>query len=143
MLILILAPAAWADSDSDSDSDSDAVSIVGSWDVVFALPSGDAPGFFTFDSGETWFATGSQASLSPAHGAWEQTGSRTFAATNKGFIYATDGSISLLIKNSGILEVSPDGDSFTAAFLTEISIPGGPVVSSFSGTATGTRIQVD
>ncbi len=142
LLMLGLATTAMADSDSDSDSDS--VSIVGSWEVLSTLSSGNqAPSFFTFETGKIWLSTGNLGNLSVAHGAWERTGSRTFEATNKGFIYAPDGSLSLLIKNQGSLEVSADGNSLTAAFASEISIPGGPVIDSLSGTATGTRIQVD
>ncbi len=142
LLMLCLATPVLADSDSDSDSDS--ASIVGSWDVVSTFAPGvEAPSLFTFGVGETWFATGSRADLSVAHGAWERTGSRTFTATSKGFIFAPDGSVSLVIQNEGIMEVSPDGDSFTAAFASEVSVPGGPVIDSFSGTAVGTRISVD
>ncbi len=142
LLMLCLATPILADSDSDSDSDS--ASVVGSWEVVSTVAPGvEVPSLFTFEVGETWFATGSRADLSVAHGAWERTGSRTFTATNRGYIYAPDGSLSLLITNEGILEVSPDGDSFTAAFASEVSVPGGPVIDSFSGTAVGTRISVD
>ena len=145
MLSLALAVPAFGDSDSDSDSDSDRSSIVGSWETLTTIDPAapELPGFFTFNRGRTWTATASTADASTAHGAWKRTGSRTFVATNKGFLFAPDGTVSLVITNRGDLEVSADGQSFVAAFETELSLLDGTVINALSGTATGARIEAD
>lgn len=143
LLALSLA-AAPAFGDGDSDSDSDA-SIVGSWETASIIDPDDdeVPGFFSFNAEGTWVSTASSVSLSTAHGAWEQTGDHTFTAVSKGFIFGSDGNVSLLITNRGDLEVSSDGDSFTTDFVSEISLLDGTVIDTVTGSATGTRITVD
>ena len=118
--------------------------LVGSWEAVSTLETGEeAPGLFTFNIDRTWMSTGDNASFGNGHGAWKRTGVKTFAATNKAFVYGEDGSLSLVVSNETVLEVSSDGNSFTAAFTTEVSLPDGTPVDSFTGTSVGTRIQVD
>ena len=146
ILLLLAVPGALAaDSDSDSDSDSERSSIVGSWEVVSEIDSGgdEVPGFFTFNADNTWMTSGSSVDLSNAHGAWERIGSRTFDGTTKGFIFGSDGSVSLLIKNTGVLEVSSDGNSLTFEFESTISLPDGTPISAVTGSGSGTRIQVE
>lgn len=140
--LLVMSPAAALADDVDSDSDA---SIVGSWEATSVLePSGEvAPGLFTFHRDRTWIASANEVSLSNAHGAWKPTGPGTFTATSKGFVFGPDGSAGLVLKNRVSLTLSGDGDSFTAVFSTEVSLFDGTVVDSFTGTATGTRIEVE
>lgn len=146
LLMMGLAMPAFADSDSDSDSDSDGgpPKIVGSWEGVSILePDGvESPGLFTFNIDRTWMSSGDSPLFSNAHGAWKQTGPRTFVTTNKAFVLAETGGVSLVLSNQTVIEVSADCQSFTGVFSSEISLPDGTVVDSFNGTATGTRITV-
>ncbi len=144
MMLLAMPAFAGGDSDSDSDSDSDGASIVGSWEAVSTLNTGqEAPGLFTFTADRTWISSGDNAFLGNGHGAWKRTGHRDFDTLNKAFIFAPDGSLSLVLTNRTEIEVSTDGDSFTAAFASETALPDGTVIGSVAGTAVGTRITVD
>ena len=142
LLMMGLATAALADSDSD---DRGGRSIVGSWEATSTLqPSGEvAPGFFTFHRDRTWIASTNDAAFGNAHGAWKRTSGRTFLGTNKGFVYAPDGQAALVVTNRVEITVGADGDSFTAEFEGDVSLLDGTLIDSFTGTATGTRIEVE
>ena len=142
LLMMGLALPALADSDSDSDGPR---KIVGSWEAVSTLdPTGEqAPGLFTFNKERTWISSGDSPLFSNGHGVWKRTGPRTFSATNKAFILAETGGVSLVLTNQTELEVSSNGNNFTATFSTEVSLPDGTVVDSFTGTSTGTRITLN
>jgi len=136
----------FADSDSDSDSDSDfrGAKVVGSWEALSTLDTGEqAPGLFTFNRDRTWMSSGDNAFFSNGHGAWKKAGPRRFTATNKAFVLAETGGVSLVFTNRTELEVARNAQSFTATFETEVSLPDGTVVDTVTGTATGVRITVD
>ena len=136
LLMIALAPAAMAGGGPR---------LVGSWEAVSTLDSTgeQAPGLFTFNIDRTWMSSGNDASFGNGHGAWKRTGGRTYSATNKAFVFAPDGSLSVVLTNNTELEVSHNGQTFTATFSTEVALPDGTVVDSFTGTSTGTRITVD
>ena len=145
LLMMGLATAAVADSDSDSDSDRGRSTIVGSWEATSSLePSGEvAPGFFTFNRDRTWVASTNDAAFGNAHGAWKRTGRRTFLGTNKGFAYGPDGMAALVVTNRVEITVAADGNGFTAVFEGDVSLLDGTIIDSFTGSATGTRIEVE
>lgn len=135
ILMIALAPAASADG---------IPTVVGSWEAVSTLETGEqAPGLFTFNIDRTWMSSGNDASFGNGHGAWKRTGFKTFSATNKAFVFDADGTLALVLTNDTDLEVSSNGQSFTATFSTEAALPDGTVVDSFTGTSTGSRITVD
>ena len=117
-------------------------SLIGTWDVEAVVGGVGAPTLFTFDRGGNFIATGSDATFSTAHGAWERDGGRNYKTTNRAFIFDDDGMVALVFVSNAEIQVSRDGQSFTGNFDAEVQTLDGTVVDSFSGTSSGSRITV-
>lgn len=124
---------------ADDDSDTDAPAIVGSWDVVTELSTGEtSPSVFAFHADGVFTSSG----IGTASGSWKQIGERTFAASNVGYFFDAAGNVTLRFESDSVETVSEDGNSFEAVFEGEFRAPDGTLVQSVSGTSTGTRIEV-
>ncbi len=117
--------------------------LTGSWESVAVLDgtAGDAPALFTFNADGTFTATGPTVANSTAHGAWKQTGSRTFQASNVSFIYGPTGEVSGTIITNSTLTVASDGQTYDVVFDGETRLGDGTVLP-FSGTGVASRINV-
>ena len=82
--------------------------------------------------------------LSNGHGAWKQTGERTFTFTYRKEIFHTDGSSYGVAQTNGTATVSPDG-TYLEINLTLLKVIDneGNVAFSTAGTGTATRIAVE
>jgi hypothetical protein len=82
--------------------------------------------------------------LSNGHGAWKQTGERTFAFTYKKEIFHTDGSSYGVAQTDGTAAVSSDGAHLEINLtLLKVTDNEGNVAFSTTGTGTAARIVVD
>ncbi|MEM1178597.1 MAG: hypothetical protein AAGM22_09645 [Acidobacteriota bacterium] len=117
--------------------------LIGSWISTSAVDGGgELQTLWTFNRGGTVVVSSSGANFSAAHGAWEKVGPRTFEVVNTAFGFAPDGSLAFTLENRATFEVSQDRQTFTAVFESEVKALDGTVLSTSSGSATGTRINV-
>lgn len=118
------------------DAIADQKSMVGSW-VVEVSPNGP-PDFtnlvtFTVDGS----IINSDPDIGTGHGAWIQTGVRTFATTFSHLVPPD-----MISVRSSALTVDQGGDEATGPFETFLVIPDGTEIPLFDGTAELTRITV-
>ncbi len=133
-----------------------AASIGGSWEMVITFhdcgdstPSMTASGLISFMFGGTLqeYGTGQPIprNRTNAFGNWGREEGRTFSAVAKAFRFATDGTLAGTAKLYRTIELSDDGQSFSAEARAEIyDLNGNPVPPPPGrGCATehGTRIQ--
>ena len=82
--------------------------------------------------------------LSNGHGAWKQTGERTFTFTYRKEIFHTDGSSYGVAQTNGTAMVSSDGTHLEINLtLLKVIDNEGNVAFSTAGTGTATRIAVE
>ena len=134
MLLAILGGSASADSGTPN--------LVGSWEVLSVLDgSTDAvPSLFTYSVDGTLIATGPTAANSSSHGAWAQTGSRTYTSNEISFIYGPTGTVVGTLSINATLTVAADGQTYDVEFDGEFRFGDG-TVNPISGTAVGKRIN--
>jgi hypothetical protein len=75
------------------------------------------------------------------HGTWRREGD-DWLLTFQGFTRGSDGTPAMY-KVWATINLTPDGDGFTAPFRVEITLADGTVVQQDSGTASGTRLMVE
>jgi hypothetical protein len=115
--------------------------IVGSWlaDTDADDPS-NPPALFTFHADGTYF----QSEVDGVGvGAWVATGARTADLTIHSVSQDESGAVIMFTVRASI-EVASDGQSFTATYTLELTLPDGTSTGEYGpGTATGTRIAVE
>ena len=126
--------------------------FVGAWRLTTETPFGTSQSLITFtadgtvlfsdrpvlpgDAGfpDTFIGTG--------HGAWEQTGPTTAAATFVFFITDGEGTFLGVVTDSIEVSLTPDGTAWSGAFSSTTADPAGNVLFVGGGTGEATRITV-
>ncbi len=123
-------------------SASDNGSLAGSWEVLSMADGStdEIPSLFTYGAGGTLIATGPTSANSASHGAWTQTGSRTYSSNEVSFLYGPTGEIIGTISASATVTLASDGQTYDAEFAGTLQFTGGPAIP-ISGTAAGSRIS--
>jgi hypothetical protein len=76
-------------------------------------------------------------------GEWVRTGNRQFAFTNVSFNYSPAGPVSGTVKIVGSLTLNDEGNELTGRFRTQSFDLTGNLVTSFTASVQGKRIQVE
>ena len=76
-------------------------------------------------------------------GEWVRTGDHQFAFTNVSFNYAPSGPVSGTLKAVGSLRLNNEGNEFTGRFRVQSFDLTGNLLTSFTASAHGKRIQVE
>jgi hypothetical protein len=76
-------------------------------------------------------------------GEWVRTGDRQFAFTNASFNYAPTGPVSGTVKTVGSLALNNEGTEFTGRLRTQSFDLKGNLLTSFTASAAGKRIQIE
>jgi len=76
-------------------------------------------------------------------GEWVRTGDRQFAFTNASFNYAPTGPVSGTVKTVGSLTLNNEGNEFTGRLRTQSFDLAGNLLTSFTASVQGKRIQVE
>ena len=76
-------------------------------------------------------------------GEWVRTGDRQFAFTNASFNYMPTGTVSGTVKTVGSLTLNNEGNEFTGRFRTQSFDLAGNLLTSFTASVVGKRIQVE
>ncbi len=143
------AQVSWGDAKASS-------SLTGSWLTTYQIPvfGGNTPVLLSFFGDGNIVETdtplptpfgGSIGTvvLSNGHGAWKQTGERTFTFTYRKEIFHTDGSAYGIAQTNGTAKVSPDGTHLEITLnLLKVIDNEGNVAFSTTGSGTATRIAV-
>lgn len=132
--------------------------LVGSW-LVGATPPGAQPGpprllvSFTGDGIALRTAPLQQAAppalgtdkmfISTTHGVWARNTDGTFGLTFAGFAFDDTGKFLAVQRIRVAVQVNETQDGFTGPFKTDFIGADGQVLASSSGTAQGTRMQVE
>jgi hypothetical protein len=148
--ILLIAVAALvttgAITASAANDDSSANSLVGSWQLTVnrgpQLPP--VKGLTTYTNGHSLIGTGNLVVRGPAHGTWEHVSGRTYADTHIFFRFDPTGTFIGTQKIRESVELSQDGDSYTAVAISDQFDPNGNLTASgLRATITATRIKVE
>jgi hypothetical protein len=130
--------------------------LIGSWLTTYQVPAfgGNTPLLLSFTGDGIVIETdtptptplgGSIGTVvfSNGHGAWKQTGERTFAFTYRKRIFHTDGSSYGVSQTNGTITVSPDGTQLQITLnLLELADNEGDITFSTTANGTATRIVV-
>jgi hypothetical protein len=126
--------------------------FVGSWDLTTQTPFGASQTLVTFGADGTVLASDRPVYpgaagfpvtfVSAGHGAWEQTGPSTAAATWVEFLADGQGTFLLVVTDSAELTLGADGDSWRGPFSSSSADPAGKVLFVGGGTVQATRITV-
>ena len=76
-------------------------------------------------------------------GEWVRTGDRQFAFTNASFNYMPTGPVSGTVKSVGSLTLNNEGNEFTGRFRTQSFDLAGNLLTTFTASVAGKRIQVE
>ena len=125
--------------------------LVGSWMVSVdrgpALPALQSLQTYTKGRGVVEISNGPTAVRSPAHGAWERTGVRTYGTTVVFFRYdPSNGAYIGTLKIRHSLELARDGQSFTGVAVGELRNAAGdllPGSNTRRDVVVGERINVE
>ena len=133
-------------SASGANPDSSANHLVGTWQLTVnrgpALPP--VKGLTTYTSDGTLIGTGNTVLRGPAHGAWEHVSGRVYADTHYFFRFDSNGMLLGSQKIRETVELSQDGDSYTATASSDQFDPNGNLTASgLPATITATRIKVE
>ena len=133
-------------SASAANPDSSANKLVGSWQLTVdrgpALPP--VKGLTTYTSDGTLIGTANSVIRGPAHGAWEHVSGRVYADTHYFFRVDPTGTLLGSQKIRETVELSQDGDSYTAVAISDQFDPNGNLTASgLRATITATRIKVE
>jgi len=99
---------------------------------------------FTFNRGGTFWESGTQISpalRSPSHGVWSYEGNRNYATSFQFFRFNTDGTLAgrQIIRQQ--VELSQDGNSYTATATAQVLDVNGTVLANNCSSGTGTRFE--
>jgi hypothetical protein len=145
-LIAVALAATGAISASAANDDSSANHLVGSWQLTVdrgpTLPP--VKGLTTYTSDGTLIGTGNTVLRGPAHGVWEHVSGRTYADTHIFFRFDSTGTLLGFQKIRETVELTQDGDSYTAVAISDQFDPSGNLTASgLRATITATRIKVE
>jgi hypothetical protein len=126
--------------------------FVGAWRLTSETPAGASQGLLTLMadgtvvfSGRPVAPTGGDppvAFIGTGHGAWEQTGPTTAAASFVVFITDGEGNFLWVVTDSVEMTLDPDGTSWSGLYSSTTADPSGNVLFIAPGTAEATRIVV-
>jgi hypothetical protein len=148
--IVLIAVAALtttgAISASAADDDSSANELVGSWQLNVnrgpVLPP--VRGLTTYTRGGSLIGTANTVVRGPAHGTWEHVSGRLYADTHIFFRFDASGTSIGTQKIKENVQLSQDGDSYTAVAISDLFDPNGNLVTGgLRATITATRIKVE
>jgi hypothetical protein len=125
---------------------------VGAWRITSENPAGSSQGLLILMADGTVIFSGRPAAptggeppvvfISAGHGAWEQTGPGTAAASFTVFIADGAGNFLWVVTDSVEMTLGPDGNSWSGPYSSTTADPGGNVLATVPGTATATRLTV-
>jgi hypothetical protein len=126
--------------------------FVGAWRLTTETPFGTSQSLITFTAdgtvlfsdrpvlpGEAGFP---DTFIGTGHGAWEQTGLTSAAATFVFFITDGEGNFLGVVTDSIEVTFDPDSDSWSGPFSSTTTDPSGQVLYIGEGTVEATRITV-
>jgi hypothetical protein len=126
--------------------------FVGAWRLTTETPFGASQSLATFMAdgtvlfsdrpvypGDAGFPV---TFISAGHGAWEQTGPTTAAATWVEFVSDGQGNFLAVVTDSAEVTLGADGNSWSGAFSSTSADPTGNVLFVGGGTVEATRITV-
>lgn len=122
--------------------------LTGSWIVTIDRgPAGALTSLHTYARGGGFVETANavpNAMRGPGHGSWSRAGHRRYDTTELFFRYDASGSAFLgYLQLRSRIELSPDGDSFTAVTMAQaLDVNRNPVGPPRTDNATGERIEV-
>jgi hypothetical protein len=125
--------------------------LEGSWnhagtriDCVTGQVLGTFVSMFTFSRGGTMWEAGTQippSLRSPSHGVWSHDSGRLYTTAFQFFRFNADGTLAGRVIVRQEIEVSHDGESYTAASTSQVLDVNGNVISTGCATGIGTRFQ--
>ena len=149
---LVLSPARLPAGAQDGTPAAAGQGFVGAWRLTSRTPAGASQGLLTLSadgtvafSGRPAAPTGGEppvAFIGAGHGAWEQTGPGTAAASFVVFIADGAGNFLWVVTDSVEMTLGPAGDSWRGPYSSTTADPGGNVLFVGPGTAASTRIAV-
>lgn len=126
--------------------------FVGAWHLTTETPFGASQSLITLTSDGTVLFTDRPSYpggagfpvtfISTAHGAWEQTGPTTAAATWVEFMTDEEGNFLGIITDSIEVSLAPDGTSWSGPFSSTTTDPSGNVLFVGTGTVEAGQITV-
>ena len=146
LIVLAALVTTGAISASAANDDSSANELVGSWQLTVdrgpQLPP--VKGLTTYTPGGSLIGTANNVVRGPAHGTWEHVSGRDYADTHIFFRFDQSGTFIGTQKIKENVQLSHDGDSYTAVAISDLFDPNGnPVASGLRATITATRIKVE
>src|SRR5215813_3272958 len=115
--------------------------------LVNVTPDAGGPSFLMLirQFSPSGLVVGSQASLfgGIVCGEWVRTGDRQFAFTNASFNYMSTGPVLGTVKTVGSFTLNNEGNEFTGRFRTQSFDHAGNLLTSFTASVVGKRIQVE
>lgn len=105
---------------------------------------GTFPAMFTFTRGGTFWESGTQISpalRSPSHGVWSYESRRRYSTAFQFFRFNADGTLAgrQIVRQQ--IELSPDGNSYTATATAQVLDVNGNVLANNCAAGTGTRFE--
>jgi hypothetical protein len=105
---------------------------------------GTFPALFTFTRGGTFWESGTQISpalRSPSHGVWSYESRRTYRTAFQFFRFNADGALAgrQIVRQQ--IELSADGNSYTATATAQVLDVNGNVIANNCASGTGTRFE--
>jgi len=149
LILIATMAAAGAISASDGDDDRGLIrgaEIVGTWDVTVSRGPVLPPvrSFQTYNRGGTIVETANDTLFrSPSHGAWEYAGKRTYATTTVFHRFSPTGAYLGTQKINANRQLSHDGETYTAAAVSQMFDPDGNLTFTGKATATAKRLEVE
>ena len=147
LLVAMFSQFSVAAQDTDGDK-----KLEGSWnhtgtriDCVTGQVNGTSfTSMFTFSRGGTFWEAGTQippSLRSSSHGVWSHDSGRLYTTAFQFFRFNPDGTLAgrLIVRQE--IEVSDDGDSYTATSTSQVLDINGNVIATNCAAGTGTRFQ--
>ena len=146
LLVAMFSQFSVAAQDTDGDK-----KLEGSWnhagtrlDCATGQPLGTFSSMFTFSRGGTFWEAGTQMSpslRSPSHGVWSHESGRLYSSAFQFFRFNVNGTLAgrLIVRQE--IEVSDDGESYTATSTSQVLDIDGNVIATNCAAGIGTRFQ--
>ena len=99
---------------------------------------------FTFSRGGTFWEAGTQMSpslRSPSHGVWSHESGRLYTTAFQFFRFNANGTLAGRLIARQEIEVSEDGESYTATSTSQVLDVNGNVIATNCAAGIGTRFQ--
>lgn len=125
--------------------------LEGSWNhtgtrlnCTTGAPLGTFSAMFTFARGGTFWESGTQISpalRSPSHGIWGYDSKDTYTTSFQFFRFNADGTLAGRQIVRQLLELSPDGNSYTTTATAQVLDVNGTVIANNCSSGTGARFE--